>query len=262
MSFHIKITLVAALLLPAVGCYKDLDTVPLDTTVSTANVVYKDPASYRQVLAKLYAGFAVSGQQGPSGQADISGIDEGFGQYLRGYWYHQELTTDEALIGWNDQTIKNFHAQNWTSSDGFTYAFYSRVFYQISLANEFLRETTEAKLDSRGADAALKTEVKKYRAEARFLRAVSYWHALDIFRNPPFATENDVVGTFVPKQTTARDLYNFLEKELTEIEADLAEPRANEYARADKAAAWMLLAKLYLNAPVYIGEAKNDQGRF
>ncbi len=256
---YIKILTLAVLLLSAVGCFKDLDTVPLDAKILTAAAVYKDPAAYRQVLAKLYAGFAVSGQQGPAGQADISGIDEGFGQYLRGFWYHQELPTDEAVIGWNDQTIKDFHAQAWTSGDGFIYAFYSRVFYQISLANEFLRETTDAKLDSRGVDGALKSEVQKYRAEARFLRALSYWHALDIFRNVPFATEDNVVGSFVPKQTNASDLFSFIESELKAIEPDLAAPRTNAYGRADKAAAWMVLAKLYLNAEVYIGQNKyND----
>ncbi len=93
-------------LLGSTGCFKDLDTIPIDPDILTAASVYKDPLAYKQVLAKLYAGFAVSGQQGPAGQADISGIDEGFGQYLRGFWYHQELTTDEAVIGWNDQTSR------------------------------------------------------------------------------------------------------------------------------------------------------------
>jgi hypothetical protein len=236
------------------ACVKDLDTTPIDPNVVTAAVVYKDPTSYKKVLAKLYAGFAVSGQQGPSGQADISGIDEGFGQYMRGFWYHQELTTDEAVIGWNDQTIKDFHAQTWTETDGFTFAFYSRVFYQIALANEYLRETTEAKLDARGqTDATLRTEIKRYRAEARFLRALSYWHGLDIFRNTPFATEDALVGAFKAPQTNGKDLTAFIESELKAIEADLAAPRANEYARADQAAAWTLLAKLYLNSEVYTG---------
>ena len=203
MIQKIKIFGVIALLMGSVGCFKDLNTEPIDPDVLTAANVYKDPAAYKQVLAKLYAGFAVSGQQGPAGQADISGIDEGFGQYLRGFWYHQELSTDEAVIGWNDQTIKDFHSQTWTASDGFIYAFYSRIFYQISLANEFMRETTDEKLTDRGVDATLKAEIQKYRAEARYLRALSYWHALDLFRNPPFATEDNVVGTFTPDQTNA-----------------------------------------------------------
>ncbi|MBK8669882.1 MAG: hypothetical protein IPN89_10635 [Saprospiraceae bacterium] len=87
------------------SCFKDLDTVPLDPNLITSGTVFNNQDAYKQFLAKLYAGFAVSGQEGPSGQADISGIDEGFGQYLRGMWYHQELTTDEALI---DGMIKLF----------------------------------------------------------------------------------------------------------------------------------------------------------
>lgn len=249
---NIKILSITVLLLGAASCFKDLDTVPLDPDILNADAVYKDPKAYEQVLAKLYAGLAVSGQQGPAGQNDISGIDEGFGQYLRGFWYHQELPTDEAVIGWNDQTIKDFHAQSWTGGDVFVYAFYSRLFVQIALTNEYLRETTDAKLDARGVDAALKAEIKKYRAEARFLRALSYWHALDNFRNVPFATENDLVGTFVPQQAKPEDLFNYIESELKAIEPDLAAPRTNPYGRADRGAAWMLLAKLYLNAQVYI----------
>jgi hypothetical protein len=251
-----KITLILAVLIWNNGCFSDLNTIPLDKDVVTSESVYSDPTSYKKVLAKVYAGYAVSGQQGPAGQSDIEGIDEGFGQYLRGYWYHQELSTDEALIGWNDQTIQDFHKQAWTDSDGFIYAFYSRVFYQISLCNEFIRETSDEKLTSRGVDANLKNEIKRYTAEARFLRALSYWHALDLFRNVPFVTEQDKVGSFFPKQTSAEELFKYIESELLAIEGDIAAPKANEYGRADKAAVWMLLSKLYLNAEAHIGQKK------
>jgi SusD/RagB-like outer membrane lipoprotein len=238
------------------SCFGDLDTVPIDEDVVTAAVVYDDPASYKSVLAKLYAGLALSGQQGPAGQADISGIDEGFGQYLRGLWYHQEFTTDESVIGWNDQTIKDFHDQTWTAEDGFTFAFYSRIFYQIPLCNEFLRETTEEKLNGRGVDADLRLLIQGFRAEARYLRALSYWHALDLFRNVPFVTEDDIVGAFLPEQIKAPDLFVYIESELLDIESKIAPVRSNEYARADQGAVWALLAKLYLNAEMYTGTAK------
>jgi hypothetical protein len=257
MIHNIKIFSVLFLLLGAVGCFKDLDTKPIDPDLLVADKVYENPEAYKQVLAKLYAGLAVSGQQGPAGQSDIKDIDEGFGQYLRGYWYHQELTTDEAVIGWNDQTIKDFHAQTWTDGDGFMYAFYSRVFVQIALTNEYLRETTDAKLDDRKVAGSLRDQIKAYRAEARFLRALSYWHGLDLFRNTPFAKEDSFVGD-IPKQTTANDLFAFIESELKAIEPDLNAPRTNEYGRADRGAAWTLLAKLYLNAEVYIGQKKYD----
>ncbi len=240
------------------SCFGDLDTIPLDEDVVTSEQVFQSKDAYKQVLAKLYAGLAVSGQQGPAGQSDIEGIDEGFGQYLRGLWYHQEFSTDEALVGWNDQTIGDFHDQDWSSSDGFIFAFYSRVFYQISACNEFLRETTEAKLADRN-HADIADEVNAYRSEARFLRALSYWHALDHFRNVPFVTEEDAVGQFFPQQITASDLFDYLESELLEIENLIATARSNEYARADQGAVWALLAKLYLNAEVYTGVAKYQE---
>ncbi len=249
-----KITfLVLAMTMFFASCVKDLDTVPIDPNDLTPDKVYANKAGYNHVLAKLYAGLSTSGQQGAAGNPDISGIDEGFGEYLRGYWYHQELTTDEAVIGWNDQTIKNFHSQNWGSGDVFIQAMYYRIFFQITQCNEFIRESTEAKLDERGITGADRTEIGFYRAEARFLRALSYYHALDMFGNVPFVTEDDGVGKFLPTQIKRADLYLYVEKELLAIEGLLKPSRTNEYGRADQAAAWTLLAKLYLNAKVYTG---------
>ncbi|OQX78422.1 MAG: RagB/SusD family nutrient uptake outer membrane protein [Bacteroidetes bacterium 4484_276] len=251
-----NITLViAGFALIFISCTKDLDTVPLDKDVTTSAIIFDDPGSYIEVLAKLYAGLAVSGQEGPSGNGDISGIDEGFGQYLRGWWYHQELPTDEAVISWNDQTIKDFHWQTWGSSDVFIAAMYYRIFYQISACNEYIRETSDGKLSERGVTGDLLAEVKTYRAEARFLRALSYFHAMDLFANVPFVTEADAVGAFFPKQIQRADLFAYIESELNDIEGKLIEPRS-VYARADKATAWSLLATLYLNAEVYTGTAK------
>lgn len=251
-----RVITVLAVILAISACTKDLDTVPLDKDVMTSASVYEDFDSYKMVLAKLYAGLSVSGQTGPHGNNDLSGLDEGFGQYLRGYWYAQELPTDECIIAWNDLTLKDYHEQDWTSSDPFISNLYYRLFYQISLCNEFIRESTDSKLDERGMSSTEKDEIAGYRAEARFLRALSYWHALDLFGNVPFVTEEDAVGSFFPQQIMRADLFDYVESELLAIEAELPAPMTNEYARADQAAAWMLLAKLYLNAEVYIDTPK------
>lgn len=240
------------------SCFDDLNTTPLDPDSTTAAVVYDNPDSYEQVLAKLYAGLAVSGQQGPAGQPDISGIDEGFSTYLRQYWKAQELTTDEAVIAWNDGNIHDYEEMDWNASNEFITAMYNRIFYQISLANEFIRESTEAKLAARGQSGAIGDRVRQFRAEARFLRALSYWHALDLFRNVPFVTEEDAVGAFFPEQATAEEVFAFVESELLAIEPDLVDARQNEYGRADKGAAWMLLAKAYLNAEAHIGQTRYE----
>ncbi|MBN8677692.1 MAG: RagB/SusD family nutrient uptake outer membrane protein [Chitinophagales bacterium] len=248
------LALLAGMVFILPSCFKDLDTIPLDEDVITSAAVYNDPKAYKQVLAKLYAGLALSGQEGPAGLPDISGIDEGFSTYLRQYWKAQELTTDEAVIAWNDGTIQDYHQQDWDANNEFVTAMYNRIFYQISLCNEYLRETTPDKVAARpGGTESLQGEVKRFRAEARFLRALSYWHALDLYRKPPFVTENDQVGNFFPPQASPQQLFDYIESELNAIEGDLAAPRTNEYARADQAAAWMLLAKLYLNAEVYTG---------
>ena len=78
---------------------------------------------------------------------------------------------------------------------------------------------------------------------------------MDLFANPPFVTENDVIGQTIPKQIQRKDLFDYIESELKAIDADLLPAKAitNEYGRADQAAAWALLARIYLNAEVYAG---------
>ena len=247
-SYKIKSIAVLFAALMVTSCVKDLNLTPKDPNIVTSLTVYSTPAAYKEGLAKLYATFALSGQQGPSGQADIAGIDEGFSNYLRQYWNAQELSTDEAVMAWNDASIKDFHWQTWAPNDVFIAAVYSRIMYTVALSNEFIRATSTSK------DA----DIMKYAAEARFLRALAYSHAIDLFGNPPFVTEADSPGAFFPKQTTRAALFTYIETELKAIETLLGAPKF-EYGRADQAAAWTLLAKLYLNAKTYTGQDKNTE---
>ena len=237
------------------SCTKDLNRLPAYDLTSEA--VFKDLAGYQAVLAKAYAGFALTGSQGPAGNGDVKGIDEGTSDYIRQLWSAQELTTDEAVVAWGDPGVQDWHNMNWTPSGVLIRGLYSRILFEVTTCNNFLAEATEAKLSSRnigGNDAAL---IKTYRAEVRFLRALAYYHALDLYGNVPFATETDEIGGITPpRQISRADLFAYIERELKAIEGDLVGARQNEYARADKAAAWTLLAKLYLNAEVYTGTAR------
>ena len=85
----------------------DLDLQPKSST--TASALFKDESAYRAFLAKVYASIAVTGQQGPAGNTDISSLDEGFSNYLRQLWQLEELPTDEAVIGWGDEGIQDLH---------------------------------------------------------------------------------------------------------------------------------------------------------
>ncbi len=229
---------------------------------ATAANVFTEDGSYESYLAKLYGGLNVTGQEGPAGNGDIGGIDEGFSQYMRLYWQMQELTTDAAIIAWNDNGIRTLHNHNWSSSNQFATAMYDRVFFQVSQANEFLRQSTEDRLNARDVSADKREEIRQFRAEARFLRALSYWHGIDLFGDIPLVTEDFVRGSQAPEQSTREEIYTFIESELLAITSNdgdetLPEVGRAEYGRVDKGAAWVLLAKLYQNAPVYIGEDRS-----
>lgn len=251
-KFRIKGIVAASILslsLSLSSCIDDLNQEPI--TEITAASLYKDFNNYKNILAKLYGGIAVGGQEGGDGAGDISGIDGGFSIYTRLLYTMQVITTDEAVIGWNDGTLHEFHKMIWTPANEFNNAMYFRLYTEIAYCNEFIKNTTDAMLSQNGITGANLEEAKAMRAEAKFLRAQSYYHLLDMYGNVPFVDET-TLGT-LPQQIKRADLFNYVEAQLKESEAELKAPRSNEYGRLDKAAAWSLMARLYLNAKVYNG---------
>src|SRR5687767_15582854 len=174
-----RVLIVAAGLITAAAACTDLTTQPKSTV--SAGTVFTDPASYRAFLAKLYGGLSVTGQRGPDGAGDVEGIDEGFSQYLRQLWQLQELPTDEAIIAWGDAGLPEMNTMQWGTTNQFIAALYYRIFFQVALANEFMRETSDEMLATRTVSPQLRQEIQQYRAEARFLRALSYWHGMDVY---------------------------------------------------------------------------------
>ncbi|MDB5031967.1 RagB/SusD family nutrient uptake outer membrane protein [Mucilaginibacter sp.] len=233
------------------SCNKNKIITPNDQVTSAQ--VYSTPAGYKQALAKVYGSFALTGNTGPAGSGDVQGIDEGTSDFFRLFWCAQELPTDEAVIAWGDPGLPDFHAMSWSSSNPILTGLYYRSLYQITLCNDFIRQSSDANLSSRGITGADVTNIHYYVAEARFLRAYQYWVLMDLFGNPPFVTDATAVGSTIPPQTTRAALFTYVESELKAIDGLLVAPLKNEYGRADQAAAWALLARLYLNAGVYTG---------
>lgn len=248
---YIISALVAAVVMSS--CVKDLNVTPLDPALNTADKALQTEADYFALLAQCYTGFAVSGSYGPNGANNISGIDGGFSQYFRGRYHLNGLTTDEAVCGWNDQTLQDLHALNWTTSDVFVTAFYYRIAYQISAMNEFIRQAKKAEINL--------PEKDRWIAEARALRAYCWLDAIDNFGGFPFADENNSVGSTAPEYRSRAELFNYVESECKDLLASdaLYDYAQGEYGRANKSLPAMILAKLYLNAEVYIGEAKYQE---
>ena len=249
MKYYIsKISIVTLTIVLLNGCFKDLDVSPINPNVISSENVYTTVDDYLGGLAKLYTSIGLSGLVGPHGDPDFQGFDEGFSTYTRSFWNAQELPTDEA-VSRGDQAagLPDFHAHSWTPTNSYLSILHSRILYLVAVCNEFIRAATGSGFP----------EVDVMVAEARFLRALAYWHAMDLYGTSPFVTEVDLPGAFFPERATREDLFNYIESELIDIESDLGSP-GFLYGRADKAAAWMLLAKIYLNAEVYIDEDRYD----
>jgi len=178
-----------------------------------------------------------------------------------GLFYAQELSTDELMTpnrdgDWFDGGIyQRVHYHTWNSQDSFTTDMWNALFAGVSMATNSLQDI-EA-IDPKKFDM---TEAEKadFVAELRTLRAWFNLRALDLYRNVPIVTA--VKGeTTMPPQVTPQEMFNFIEKELTEAMPDLPTSQSlgsNGIGRLTKGAAASLLVRLYLNAKVYIGQDK------
>ena len=231
---------------------KDLNVTPIDPNLNTADKALVSEQDFQSFLAGIYTGYATSGYYGPNGDPSIKGLDGGMSQYIRGLFHLCELPTDVYVCGWNDEGVPDVCKMQWDESTGLIYSIYSRMYFQISQCNEFIRQ-------AKASNAAFASKEQMI-AEARALRAFSYYHAIDNFGTGPFADETSVVGQ-MPGKKSRIELYEWLETELTDIinNSALPQARSGQYGRIDKGAVKMILAKLYLNAEVYKGTAEWDK---
>lgn len=235
------------------SCVDDLNQYP--HTETTSESIYHTTESYFQVLSKIYTAMVTRGQE-QNGSNDLSSNN---GQdYSRCLFNLQEVCTDEVAYTWlSGENLTAINDLAWDANDSWVSDMYYRIYYNIALCNEFLRHATEESIG--GFSAEDQNTIRQYRAEARFLRALFYYHAMDFFRNVPFVTENDPAGSYIPPRYTAKQISGFIESELNDITEgsnQLPDKDGCTYGRASKGAAYTLLAKMYLNAEVYTGEPK------
>ena len=241
-----------AVLTGTTSCVSDLDQYP--HTETTSKNVYTSLANYEAVLGKIYAAMVTSGQGKGGDNKDMASVlNNGSGfDYMRMFINMQECGTDEFASTWltGEQTTGLTYL-SWDANDAWVSDMYYRIYYNIALCNEFLRNANSASFS--GADAE---KLKEYKAEVRFMRALFYYHALDFFRYIPMVTENDPVGSFIPPRYTPQQTFDYIESELKDCVGDMLPASTCPYGQASQGAAYTLLAKLYLNSEVYTGVAK------
>ena len=234
--------LIVAISLGNVSCVNDLDISSIDPQSSSS---FDQDAAF----VKQYALLGLTGQKGLAGTPDLDGQDEGESGFYRTIFNCQELPTDECVWVWQDNVdIPQFTNIAWNSSSQRTEWVYVRLGYDITQMNFFLDQIAD-KTDE---------ESVRQRAEVRFLRALHYAYFLDLFGKAPFKEHFD---NELPVEKGGKDLYDFIQKELDECVADMYEPGQAPFGRADKAANWLLRARVYLNAEVYTGTADYENAK-
>lgn len=225
------------------SCIGDLDLKPNDPNMVDTN----DPNFKANALGICYSGIAVSGISG-SGSSYVSGIDPGTSAYLRLIFSLNEMTADELKWIWpNDEagSIGDLNACTWSTNNTMVYGAYYRLMGHIAICNQFMTNTAN------NADA----ETLEMRAQARVLRAYSYYNMMDFFGQCSFITEEAAVGD-KPKQITRKEMFDWVERELVDIVDNKLISATPLYGRVGLDGAEALLARLYLNAEVYAGEAR------
>ena len=246
--FYTAFYFCSALLLSS--CIGDLDQYPHED--ETAASIYTSAANYKAVLGKIYTAMVTTGQE-KSGDPDLSSNS---GQdYMRCFFNLQECGTDEVASTWlSGDNVTGLTYLSWDANDPWVSDMYYRIYYNIALCNEFIRNATDEKLAQFTEQE--QSEIRHYRAEARFMRALFYYHALDLYRNIPFVTENDPTSGYLPPRYTAAQIFSYIESELNSTVNDMLDKANCPYGRASQGAAYTLLAKLYLNAEVYTNTSK------
>ena len=153
----------SALLLSS--CIGDLDQYPHED--ETSSTIYTSADNYKAVLGKIYAAMVTTGQE-KGGDPDLSSNS---GQdYMRCFFNLQECGTDEVASTWlSGDNVTGLTYLSWDANDPWVSDMYYRIYYNIALCNEFLRNATDESI-ARFTEQE-QTEIRHYRAEARFMRA-------------------------------------------------------------------------------------------
>ncbi|RYF69449.1 MAG: RagB/SusD family nutrient uptake outer membrane protein, partial [Cytophagaceae bacterium] len=197
--------------------------------------------------------------------------DDVYRSFLRtfehGYWtvqgaqfIMQELPADQLMTpnregDWYDggQYIRA-HGHTWTTQDSWCNDGWNNLYQGITLATNSLQ-------DIEGLDPAkfnlTVAQQQQLIAELRTMRAWYYIRLYDLYRNVEIITavKGQTTGT---TQSTPQETFAFIERELKEslpLLAAKGDAGTEQFqGRWTKAGAMTLLARLYLNAKVYIGQ--------
>lgn len=168
------------------------------------------------------------------------------------------FTTDEAILptrggDWYDGGLwQGLFKHDWGTKNDLVKGSWDYLYRVVALSNTSLDKLKEI-LEN---DPQNKV-VPGYISEVRAFRAMYYYYLLDLFARVPLVTSSTMAMEDV-KQSERSAVFNFVWTELQESVADLSDAHSNltgeYYGRMTKPVAYFLLAKLALNAEVYMDD--------
>ena len=183
---------------------------------------------------------------------------EGIQGTCRGIYDYNTLTTDEAMIpirggDWYDGGLWNaMYQHRWTADDQSLYDTWKYIYKVIVLANKSLDIiSNKSGLLSAG-------QQQEYRAEVRAIRALFYYYAMDMFGRVPLTLSGDeqLYSSLFQGQNDRSSIFHFVFQELQQVLPYLPDQHSNKegnyYGRITQPVVNFLLAKLALNAEIYM----------
>ena len=205
---------------------------------------------YRNIT-ELYLNAVASLYNYIGGNSDSQGL-QGTG---RGIYDLNTFTTDEAIMptrggDWYDGGFwQGLFLHKWGINNDAIQATWEYLYKVVMLSNKSLEQIESYALTH--ADA----ELPAYRAEVRALRAMYYYYLTDLFGSIPLVLSSKVASKDIIL-SEREDIFNFIFKELQEatplLPAQFSNRSGNYYGRLTRPVAYFLLAKLALNAEIYM----------
>lgn len=177
--------------------------------------------------------------------------------YAAGEDATDEIGTYNRQGDWQDGGYyQRMHYHTWTTTDNFTTGAWNNFYQGIVLATNSLTDMEGIKDPSKLS--VTDAELTDFKSELHTLRAWFYLRAFDFYRNIEIVTDvkNSTKGN---PQSTPQEMFTYIESELKGAIDGLPTREqlgASGIGRWTKAGAAALLARLYLNAKVYIGTEK------
>ncbi|WP_035561390.1 RagB/SusD family nutrient uptake outer membrane protein [Hymenobacter sp. IS2118] len=220
-NFLARLGLAGLLLISATACEKDLLN-QVNPNLPTTESFFKTSEDAVRASTAVYAGL------------------QGLGMYRRWLNFAFDLRSDEGFSQspWGELAdFTRFVQNNYDFEVSFhIYRDHYRTIYR---ANQVLANVPGIQMDA--------TLQKRVLAEARFLRALSYFNLVSLYGNVPLATTPPIDLNVLPPQGTEAEVWALVIDDLTKAQPDLpASYTGADLGRATRGAATTLLGKAYM----------------